>query len=54
MKRENDTVVTDGAEAARSPSEVHVELTAQPATVYKSKRRDTVVRIDIKFCTHVG
>eukprot|EP00944_MAST-04C_sp_MAST-4C-sp1_P007657 g7657.t1 len=54
MQRENDTVVMDGAEAARSPSEVHVELTAQPARVYKTKRRDTVVRINIKFCTHVG
>ena len=47
-------MVADGGEATRSPSEVHVELTAQPATVYKTKRRDTVVRINIKFCTHVG
>ncbi len=54
MQKENEPVVADGGEATRSPSEVHVELTSQTGNIYKAKRRDTVIDINIKFVTHVG
>ena len=49
--KEKKTIVVDQEEVTRSPSEVSLELTAPPK---RSKRSDTVVRVNIKFCTHVG
>eukprot|EP00943_MAST-04B_sp_MAST-4B-sp1_P000113 g113.t1 len=49
--KENKTMVVNQEEAVRSPSEVFLELTAPPK---RSKRSNTVVQVNIKFCTHVG
>jgi len=47
----------DQEEVTRTPSEVSLELTAPPKRSKRSnrsKRSDTVVRVNIKFYTHVG
>ena len=59
--KEKKTIVADQEEVTRSPSEVSlVELTTSPKQLKlskqsnRSKRRDTNVRVNLKFCTHVG
>eukprot|EP00943_MAST-04B_sp_MAST-4B-sp1_P002632 g2632.t1 len=59
-QKEKKTIVVDQEEAARSPSEVSLELTTppnqakRPKQPNRSKRSDTVVHVDTTFCTHVG
>eukprot|EP00943_MAST-04B_sp_MAST-4B-sp1_P000397 g397.t1 len=55
--KEKKTIVVDQEEVTRSPSEVSLELIAPPKQSKRSnrsKRSDTIVRVNTKFCTHVG